>query len=334
MDAFVLAGDRGQSRKVRGVNKAFLMLDGRPLFLHVLVALSGARAIARIYIIGPKRQIEAAIAASPPNTASSKWIVLEQKQTLLENALWAYDISLQDRTGQDRTGQDDPPALFLSADIPLVTTQEIESFIAQADMDQADYCLGVTPDHCLAPFYPAPHRPGIRMAYLYLRDRAYRISNLHLVRPHRIGAVEYIQRAYDVRHQKQVTNLLKTLWALFRASSWFSGVRLYLLARCAGWFSKMGIAFLAAACRNLLPACAVEATLSRFLQARVRMVEVNMGGSAIDVDDDATYATLSLRYAEWRNGMMRGASAYVAIRPVVPIASALRRSKIGESPSR
>jgi GTP:adenosylcobinamide-phosphate guanylyltransferase len=311
MDAVVLAGDRSKNRKVLGIEKAFLILAGRPLLLHVLTALDGARSIDRIYVIGPKERIESLLALFSERT--KPWIVLEQQETLLANALsaygsaWAENVCAGDHPASPRaasprasaTEAEPPPALFVPADVPLLTSHEIEAFIARSDMGRADYCIGMTREEALTRFYPETDRPGVRMAYLHTQEGAYRMNNLHLVRPRKVGAVDVIQTAYNLRHQREIGNTLQTLRNIIRGIPLSQGLLLYALARCAVWFSKLGITPLVSACRRRLPVAKVERLLSRLLKTRVALVETPFGGGAIDVDDDAAYATLTSRHAEW-----------------------------------
>jgi GTP:adenosylcobinamide-phosphate guanylyltransferase len=306
MDAVVLAGDRGKTRKVLGTEKAFLTLAGRPLLLHVLAAIDGARSIDRVYVIGPKERLESLLALFPERT--KPWIVLEQQETLLANALSAYGSTLAEKVcagdhpsspKTQATEADPPPALFVPSDIPLLTSPEIEAFIAQSDMGRADYCIGMTREETLTRFYPDTDRPGVRMAYLHTQEGAYRMNNLHLVRPRKVGAVDVIQTAYNLRHQREIGNTLQTLRNIIRGIPLSQGLLLYALARCAVWFSKLGITPLVSACRRRLPVAKVERLLSRLLKTRVALVETPFGGGAIDVDDDAAYATLTSRHAEW-----------------------------------
>ncbi len=296
MDAFVMAGEGRGSHRICGVNKAFLTLGDSPLFIHVLKALDAVRSVDRVYIVGPKLQISAAIAATP--WAFSKRVeVLDQRRTLLENALSAYAHALSDApAGQPA----DPPGLFLPADIPFVTPEEIETFISRADMTRYDYCLGVAPERSLTHFYPRENRPGIRMPYLYLSDKVYRVNNLHLVRPYRVGMLSYIQKTYDLRYQNRLGNRLRTIYEILKTPQWVEGLLLYLLAQGATWLSGIGLAPLARLCRRFLPLSRIESEASRFLRARFKVVEVAPGGSALDVDDEAAYRTMSVRFSEWR----------------------------------
>ena len=60
-DAVLLAGDRGASRTVCGSNKAFLPVNGIPLFIHVLRALGRAELVRRICVVGPHERLEQAL---------------------------------------------------------------------------------------------------------------------------------------------------------------------------------------------------------------------------------------------------------------------------------
>ncbi len=57
LDAIVLAGThRDSKRSIKGQNKAFLNIDGRPLLRHVVDALLGAQSVAGIFVVGPVEQ--------------------------------------------------------------------------------------------------------------------------------------------------------------------------------------------------------------------------------------------------------------------------------------
>ena len=50
----------------------------------------------------------------------------------------------------------------------------------------------MTPEAVLRYYYPSDKKPGIKLAYLNLKESKYRISNLHLVKPFKIANKEYI----------------------------------------------------------------------------------------------------------------------------------------------
>lgn len=305
MDAFVLAGNKGSMAPIQGKSKAFLLLEGRPVFLYILMALDRAPAVDRIYLIGPRKELMSALEAAIPDILFGKRIeVLEQRGSLLENLVYAYSYSLPGyKEGLDmrESPHAGTPGLFLPADIPLITAAEIEEFISNADMSQYDYCMGMTPEASLRQFYPEGDRPGIKMPYLYLREQTYRMNNLHLVRPFKIGAGGVVQKMYDHRHQKYVGNRFKVAWEFFRAPRWTRALSLYLWAQGAVFAARKGWSFLAPFFRRRLPLEKVERENSSFLQTRFKVVETTIGGSALDIDDEESYQAISARFKEWRS---------------------------------
>ncbi|HZR47878.1 MAG TPA: nucleotidyltransferase family protein [Candidatus Manganitrophaceae bacterium] len=304
MNAFVLAGDRGERRQVGGMNKALLTLEGRPLIIHVLSALDQARGVDRIYVIGPQKEIMGAIEQALPYVLFTKKIeVLPQKENLVENILSAYASSLPGyRKGSDprQLPNADEPGLFLPADIPLVTAAEIDAFISACDMEKYDYCLGVTSESALRPFYPSKGRPGIKMPYLYLKDQVYRMNNLHLARPYRIGMADAVQEMYDHRHQRYTGNRFRIAYRILKSPHGPSGLVFYLLAQGGVFFMNAGLPSIASFFRKRLPAEAVEKEASTFLQTRFKAVETRIGGAALDVDDEKAYRAISHRFREWK----------------------------------
>jgi hypothetical protein len=197
------------------------------------------------------------------------------------------------------------PGLFLPSDIPLVTAAEIEEFLTNADMKEHDYCMGITAEESLTSFYPQGGKPGIKMPYLYLKERAYRMNNLHLARPFKIVAGGSVQTMYDYRHQKYVGNRFRIAREFFRTERWARALSLYLLAQGAVFSSEIGWSALAAFFRRRLPLDRVEREVSCFLKARFKAVETTIGGAALDVDDEETYRTISLHFKEWRGALER-----------------------------
>ena len=65
VDAVLLAGGKQGSKKILEDNKAFLTLNGIPLFLHVLRSLLEAKRIGHVVIVGPSARIKDAIKKAP-----------------------------------------------------------------------------------------------------------------------------------------------------------------------------------------------------------------------------------------------------------------------------
>ena len=223
LDALVMAGDKGGYRAVHGGNKALLEIEGFPLVAHVISALQKTPSLSRIFVVGPKERIEEALARSGDFVKGAKEVVvLEQRETVVENALHAFLASLPGGTpeGGMVPGEElekryaDKAVLVLGADTPLLTTAEIEEFLEGCDLDRYDYLLGMTPEEALRPYYPKPGSPGIRFAYFHFRDSRERQNNLHLIRVFRVINRRIIQKLYQYRYQKKARNILSLFWTL------------------------------------------------------------------------------------------------------------------------
>ena len=101
----------------------------------------------------------------------------------------------------------DQAMLIVPCDAPLMTPQEVEYFISHANMENYDHVLGLVSQKQLKYFYPQEGKPGIKMAYLHIKEDSFRINNLHLVKPLRIENREYIQKMYQYRYQRNFKNL-------------------------------------------------------------------------------------------------------------------------------
>jgi GTP:adenosylcobinamide-phosphate guanylyltransferase len=306
MNAILLAGDQKAPHPLYDINKAFLPLEGWPLFIHVLAALNQAPSVETIYIIGPRKQIMEEVEKALFAFLFTKKIeVLEQKETLLENIQYAYTYAFGMHGNTPFSfGFNAPPALFLPSDIPLVTGYEIESFIANSDTNQYDYCLGVTSAEHLKPFYPRAKEPGIKMPYLYLKENAYRINNLHIARLCCSTAGSAIQTVYDHRHQKNIWNRIQMCRTLFKANYAKDLLVFYILAQVASLLSRLGLHRMALPFRQPLLLNRVEEAASAWLNMRFKAVETKIGGAALDIDDQATYKTITAVFTKWHAAMM------------------------------
>ncbi|MBW2514709.1 MAG: nucleotidyltransferase family protein, partial [Deltaproteobacteria bacterium] len=211
-DAILVAGENQDSLNVCNQYKALLKLNDRYCIEYVIEALQKAPAVGDIYIVGPKKKLMSALLRTRIDFNQPKKIhILEQKTTLLENVWHAFLKSLpplNSRKHEEIAASVNKAVLVVPCDSPLITTHEVEHFIANCDLNRYDYILGLVPEKNMEYFYPTGHRPGIKMAYLHLREKNYRINNLHMVRPAKVEHRIHINKMYEYRYQKQIFNMI------------------------------------------------------------------------------------------------------------------------------
>ena len=122
MDARILAGENEASIPVKGINKAFLTFDGKPLVGMVIEALDRAETISSTIVVGPKAKLEAEI----ENVSTHKQLrVLEQGDNIFDN-IWRGSLSTfpDYRPGMGSKELDhssaDKAVLVVTSDVPLL----------------------------------------------------------------------------------------------------------------------------------------------------------------------------------------------------------------------
>ncbi|HET6370952.1 MAG TPA: hypothetical protein VFG95_07125 [Nitrospiria bacterium] len=307
VNAFVLAGEGGASRSVYGTNKAFLTIKGNPIFLYVLAALDRVDQIRGIYLIGPRLELSNAIEKGSKTFRFEKEIrVIEQRENLLANLVHVFACSLPEYCGErgfnpaDYSDHRNNVGLFVSADIPLLIPEEVSEFLSASDMDSNDYCMGVTSENVLAHYYPREGMPGIRMTYFYLREKAYRINNLHLARPFKISRAEYVEKMYEYRYQRRVRNVVRIAWEILGTRRWIKGIFFYILVKFSIFFSSLGLRWPTSVARVGVRLDVVESAVSEILGTRFKTVETTFGGAALDVDNEKDYKTIDEMFDLWR----------------------------------
>lgn len=304
IDAIILAGDRAASNNFSGQNKLLLEVDGIPLLLHVLSALDDVQRVARIFVIGPEKDIQSLLLSDTLVLDCHTPVhVLEQRNTAYEN-FWS---GLVHSIPGYRPGMEDDDAaiankvvLVLPSDIPLVSAAEIDEFLDGCDQRQFDYCIGATAEPYMRRFLPTQDKPGIEMSYLHLDCSSLRLNNLHLIRPFKVAHRGYIERAYELRYQKKLFNVALVVWEMFRipgfggkALSTYYYYQLAMLFRTFGWSRPLAWA------RSKVTLAKVVQLAGILLGARVDIVETTIGGCVIDVDNAADYETITQRFLEF-----------------------------------
>ncbi len=306
--AIVTAGDGSAAKAVYGENKVFLEVDGRPLVAHVVETLQRVPEISEVWVIGNAERLTAVFERAEIRKRISKPLhIVPQLRHLWENCWEAYRRSLP---GAPAEGRDPDPSnpddldfqpLYLSGDLPFATPQEISAFVRQGQAAGCDYALGLVSPPSLDGFLPAHEGgPGIEVAWFNLHEDRYRQSNLHLVRPGRLGNRLYIEEMYQHRHQREIGNMIALAWRLLWSRQGGLTILLfYLLMHVAGVLDRWHWSRIADRVRAVIYQERVEKAVSRILDTRFRFITTEAGGCAIDVDTEEEYDATVARYEEW-----------------------------------
>ena len=316
--AIVAAGDRRAAKAVYGQSKVYLELGGRPLVAHVVAALQDVPEISEVWVVGDAERLREVFEREDLERELRKPLqIVPQFRNLYENIWQTYRRMLPGAgpTGRNPgTADEQDWVLYLSADMPFVTPQEISQFIQRSAQLDCDYACGLVTEESMRAFYPvAPGEPGIRMAYFNLREGRFRISNLHLVRPARIVNRTYVEEMYEHRYQKQFGNIFGLAARLVRTEE--GGLRIlryYILIHLAGFVNRRGWRRLADWLRAWIPLDRVAEAVSSLLRADFRFAVTEIGGCALDIDKEHDYDVAALAFDSWKAAQRERAERYAA----------------------
>jgi hypothetical protein len=325
LPAVVAAGDRGAARPVQGEAKVYLELGGRPLVAHAVATLQRVPEIGSVFVVGDADRLEAALRPLVPELRKPLRIV-PQFRNLYENCWETYRRLLPGAgvEGRDPSPEDlDRVVLYLSADIPFATAEEISHFVSLGLALDQDYACGLSTEASMQAFYPkTPGDPGIRMAYFNVREGRFRQNNLHLVRPARLLHRHYIQDMYEHRYQRQLWPIVGLAWRLLRSHrGGVATLGYYLLLQLASLADRRGWRGIADRVRAHIPLPRLERGISSLLGCRYRFAITELGGAAVDIDNEHDYLAARERFDEWSHGQRALAEALVGRVSLPEIAS-------------
>jgi len=305
--AIVTAGDRRAAKSVYGESKVYLPVAGQPLVVRVVSVLQQVPEVDEVWVVGNAARLQAVFPPEVVSQLAKPLHLLEQFRNLFENCWETYRRALPGAgpEGRDPEGADlDFQVLYLSADLPFATPQEISDFIRKGQATGASYVLGLVPEESLEMFLPATAGGvGIEVAYFNMREGRLRQSNLHLAKPGRMGARELIEEMYEHRHQRHFWNMIALGYKLFTSDG--GGMRVaffYALIHLGGLADRWGWRGLADWLRRVNALARTENAISRILKTRFEFVVTEQGGCAIDVDTEAEYDAVQARFREWTEG--------------------------------
>ncbi len=300
LDAIVLAGThRDSKRSIKGQNKAFLNIDGRPLLRHVVDALLGAQSVAGIFVVGPVEQMSKALQSVPAEVH-----LVQQEGNMLANCRAGIRASEERQT---TNGSESPlmrPFLIISSDMPLISSISLDDFVARcADEDQASdkpcgLMVGLADEAGLAPFCPDGEKPGIIRPFVELDFARVRLANIWVARPRQLTHQEFLQSGFTYRKAIDWRNVVRLAFSvLSQVGGWQAAwltLRLQatlLAARRAGRLYRW--------LRRGNTRERIEVSIGTVLGGRLRLVITPFGGLSLDVDDEEDFQVLNTCYHDW-----------------------------------
>jgi hypothetical protein len=305
--AVVAAGDRGAAKAIRGESKAYLAVGERSLVADAVAVLQRVPEVSEVMVVGDAERLAKVLGEDAALRAELRkpLTIVPQFRNLYENAWETYRRLLPGAPPEGRdpaTPADaEQPVLYLSADLPFATAQEISAFVRQSLASGVDYALGLVTEEAMEGFYPEPEKPGIRMAYFNVREGRVRQSNLHLVRPAKLGNRHYVEEMYENRYQRQLGSVLRIGWRILgRRGGGFPVLLSFLLMHLAGLLDRWGFRRLADRLRGHLDLARVGGYCGRLLDTTFRFIVTEAGGCAVDIDNDEDFEIARQRFREWR----------------------------------
>ncbi len=167
MDAVVTAGGIPQPGEplyayTRGMPKAMLDICGKPMVQWVLDALSGARGVEHVVLIGLAE--ESGVSCTKPIT------FIPNRIGMIENLFSGISKLLEINPAATR-------ALLVSSDIPAITSEIVDWEVETTLQADADLCYNVAKRETVEARYP-----GSRRTYLKLKDMEVCGGDMNVVR--------------------------------------------------------------------------------------------------------------------------------------------------------
>ncbi len=278
MNAFVFATEQTPQEKMNGENHAFLLLEGRPLLLYVLMALDRVETIQKIFVIGPPKEVMRVIESVMFTLPFQKQIVVvTPKETLLDSLSAAQLQSAATRSSEETLPMISPPALFLLGNIPFVTTAEISTFVAAADLLNNDLCVSYARDGAFD-FLELNHDEATAQLKISWPSSygPYHLGRLFLARPGEMGKREALQQILALPVQTPCEK--DQLEAFFKIIDLKMEEKEKTNPELGG----------------------ITAKTSAFLNARLQLIETQTGGNTLPVHNTASYDFVSKHFETWR----------------------------------
>ena len=265
LDVVILAGGINKISLYKGYTptyKALLPFAGKPAIAYTLDAVRDLPGLRRVFIVGPEDKLRDAVAAS--EFPASCTFVPSGDSVMA--SIWNVLPHLKESVAGDAA----PEALFMTADLPLVTTANVRAFLKARAAKKSPYSLNLylsaVPRRAFTGLFAKSHK-----GHMVFREGAVYHGNLALIDPRAFeapGLAKVFERLYRGRKNPIASSL------------------------AGGWRIALSYVFGAFLFR-LLTMERMARIASRSLGVGIIPVRVNSPEIAIDVDEADDYELVS-----------------------------------------
>jgi len=190
VDVIVLAGEKKDNSNSNGeekINKAFYKIKDKHMIEYVVETLRKTSCIGRIAVVGPKDKLEAVIGDIVDN-------IIEGTDSIVSNVLLALDYFPEERE-----------LLIVTSDIPMITKEAIEDFIARCRQKDVDLCYSIVDRKVNDRKYP-----GVRRTYARLWEGQFTGGNVFYFNPKVVDKCkDFVEQMLEYR--KSPTKMARVL---------------------------------------------------------------------------------------------------------------------------
>ena len=194
MDVIVLAGEKKDISNNNGeekINKAFYKIKDKYMIEYVIETLRKSSCINRITVVGPKDKLELAIGNIVDN-------IVEGTDSIVSNILLALEYFPGEKE-----------ILLVTSDIPMITREAIEDFIARCRQKDVDLCYSIVDKKVNDQKYP-----GVRRTYARLWEGQFTGGNVFYFNPAVTDKCkDFVEKMLDYR--KSPTKMARVLGFAF-----------------------------------------------------------------------------------------------------------------------
>jgi len=160
LNAIILAGAQAIKGRNDSGNKALYCINGKAMIEYVIDAVRKADGIGKIVVVGPKAQLQEILYGKAD-------AIIDSDGSVMDNVM----------AGVRYCGYDND-VLICTSDIPLITPEAINDFIAKSKAEGADFCYPIVEKQVNERKFP-----GIERTYVKIKEGRFTGGNIFYVNP-------------------------------------------------------------------------------------------------------------------------------------------------------